>query len=312
LNSQGKKTMLDIVAIGEAMFEFSQLPNSSGHWLEGFGGDTLNMLIAAQRAGARTGFLSALGDDEFGDSIFSLMTREAVDCQAVERSTCAPTGIYFIHHDHEGHRFSYRRKGSAASQMQANRWLHAPASRWLYASGISQAIGPGCRALVQEAFTNAQAGCQRAYDLNFRSKLWAAEQAYQALVELAPFIDVLLPSLDDVGALAEQPDISIEDALHWLDQFSIREVVLRCGAKGAVLIEQLGNSPPRLQAIPGHSVNAVDATGAGDCFNGNFLAARLRGLSLTEAAHEANQAAAQSTLTYGAIASFPYRSSPKP
>ena len=71
----------------------------------------------------------------------------------------------------------------------------------------------------------------------------------------------------------------------------------------AVLIEQLGNSPPRLQAIPGHSVNAVDATGAGDCFNGNFLAARLRGLSLTEAAHEANQAAAQCTLTYGAIAS---------
>ena len=232
--------MLDIVAIGEAMFEFSQLPNSSGHWLEGFGGDTLNMLIAAQRAGARTGFLSALGDDEFGDSIFSLMTREAVDCQAVERSACAPTGIYFIHHDHEGHRFSYRRKGSAASQMQANRWLHAPASRWLYASGISQAIGPGCRALVLEAFTNAQAGCQRAYDLNFRSKLWTAEHAHQALVELAPFIDVLLPSLDDVGALAKQPDISIEDALHWLDQFNIREVVLRCGAKGAVLIEPKG------------------------------------------------------------------------
>ncbi|MFM7502934.1 MAG: PfkB family carbohydrate kinase, partial [Betaproteobacteria bacterium] len=85
--------MLDIVAIGEAMFEFSQLPNSPGHWLEGFGGDTLNMLIAAQRAGARTGFLSALGDDEFGNAIFSLMTREAVDCQAVERSACAPTGI---------------------------------------------------------------------------------------------------------------------------------------------------------------------------------------------------------------------------
>ena len=304
--------MLDIVAIGEAMFELSQLPDSPGHWLEGFGGDTLNMLIAAQRAGATTGFLSALGDDEFGNAIFSLMTREAVDCQAVERSACAPTGIYFIHHDHNGHRFSYRRKGSAASQMQASRWLHAPASRWLYASGISQAISPSCRALVQEAFTSALPGCQRAYDLNFRSKLWSPEHAHQALVELAPFIDVLLPSLDDVGALAKRPDISIEDALHWLDQFSIREVVLRCGPKGAVLTERPGNAARRLQAIPGHPVNAVDATGAGDCFNGNFLAARLRGSSPAEAAHEANQAAAQSTLTYGAIASFPYRSSPKP
>jgi 2-dehydro-3-deoxygluconokinase len=118
--------------------------------------------------------------------------------------------------------------------------------------------------------------------------------------------------LDDVGALAKRPDISIEDALHWLDQFSIREVVLRCGPKGAVLTERPGNAARRLQAIPGHPVNAVDATGAGDCFNGNFLAARLRGSSPAEAAHEANQAAAQSTLTYGAIASFPYRSSLKP
>jgi hypothetical protein len=45
---------LDVVAIGEAMVEFNQ--SRSGHprtWLQGFGGDTSNAVIAAARLGAR-------------------------------------------------------------------------------------------------------------------------------------------------------------------------------------------------------------------------------------------------------------------
>jgi len=300
--------MLDILAIGEAMFEFSQLTDSGGRWLEGFGGDCLNMLIAAQRAGASTGFLSALGDDEFGEAIFSLMQREAVNFQAVDRIDNANTGVYFIHHDQLGHRFSYRRKDSAASRMQKSRWLDAPASQWIYASGISQAISPSCAALVQEAFSNPKSGGQRAYDLNFRPKLWSPEKAQEALIQLAPFIDVLLPSLDDIAAMTRRPSMSIEEALQWLHPLGVETILLRCAAEGAVLIEYRSGHPPRVQVIPGRAVAAIDATGAGDCFNGNFIAARLRGLSYIEAAHEANHAAAQSTLIYGAIGSFPKRS----
>ena len=45
----------DIVALGEAMIEFNEARASDAHaWLQGFGGDTSNMAIAAARLLGRT------------------------------------------------------------------------------------------------------------------------------------------------------------------------------------------------------------------------------------------------------------------
>ena len=52
-------------------------------------------------------------------------------------------------------------------------------------------------------------------------------------------------------------------------------------------------------------MKAVDATGAGDTFAGSFLARRLAGDTLEDAARYANAAAALSTLGYGAVAPIP-------
>jgi 2-dehydro-3-deoxygluconokinase len=52
-------------------------------------------------------------------------------------------------------------------------------------------------------------------------------------------------------------------------------------------------------------VAAVDATGAGDCFAGNFLARLLAGDAPLDAARYANAAAALSTTGYGAVAPLP-------
>jgi 2-dehydro-3-deoxygluconokinase len=53
---------VDLLCMGEAMLEFSQLPVGSDgvqHYLEGFGGDTSNAAIAAARQGARVGYVTA-------------------------------------------------------------------------------------------------------------------------------------------------------------------------------------------------------------------------------------------------------------
>ena len=55
----------EILALGEAMVEFNQSSKGEPNYLQGFGGDTSNFCIAASRQGARTGFVSAVGDDHF-------------------------------------------------------------------------------------------------------------------------------------------------------------------------------------------------------------------------------------------------------
>ncbi len=62
----------DVVALGEAMVEFNQTTAGQPSYLQGFGGDTSNAVIAAARAGASTAYLTRLGGDTFGQSLMAL------------------------------------------------------------------------------------------------------------------------------------------------------------------------------------------------------------------------------------------------
>jgi ribokinase len=77
----------------------------------------------------------------------------------------------------------------------------------------------------------------------------------------------------------------------------VKYVLLKQGKRGARV------SGPGFSALaPGFAVEAVDSTGAGDVFAGAFLAAWLRGQSVTEAAQFANAAAALSVMEVGSVA----------
>ena len=61
----------------------------------------------------------------------------------------------------------------------------------------------------------------------------------------------------------------------------------------------------RRERIAGHRVQAVDATGAGDCFDGAFAVRLIAGDDPIAAARYANAAAALATTGYGAVAPLP-------
>ncbi|MFN3378488.1 MAG: PfkB family carbohydrate kinase, partial [Runella zeae] len=59
--------------------------------------------------------------------------------------------------------------------------------------------------------------------------------------------------------------------------------------------------------LPAPSVNAIDTTAAGDCFNGALVVALAEGKSLEEAVIFATKAASIAVTRMGAQASMPYR-----
>ena len=133
--------MPDILAIGEAMVELNQTA-PDGPYLQGFGGDTSNAMIAAARCGAKAAYFTAVGADRFGRALAELWLKENVDASRIVISGGAHTGIYFVSHGPEGHEFSYMRAGSAASRM-TEQDLPVDVLRdvkILHVSGISQAI----------------------------------------------------------------------------------------------------------------------------------------------------------------------------
>ena len=62
----------DIVALGEPLVELNQTHKGQLQYLQGFGGDTSNAVIAAARQGARCAYLTRVGNDAFGAQFLDL------------------------------------------------------------------------------------------------------------------------------------------------------------------------------------------------------------------------------------------------
>ena len=336
--------MPDIIALGEPMVELNR-PRGEDHYRIGCGGDVSNAMVAAARQGASTGMATAVGDDEFGHILLDLWRREGVDATAVKVDPAAPTGLYFVSHGETGHSFSYRREGSAASRYGAEDLPREAlkAARILHVSGISQAISTRAADAVFEAMAVARAaGVLLSYDTNIRLKLWPIARARAVIHEAMTNIDIALPGLDDARLLvgSDDPDqivdrylsfgarvviheamTNIDIALPGLDDarllvgsddpdqivdrylsFGARVVALKLGNQGCLVA-----TAERRLRLPPHRVDAIDATGAGDTFDGAYLAEYLLTGDPFGSALYANTAAALATQGYGAVDPMPRR-----
>jgi 2-dehydro-3-deoxygluconokinase len=291
----------EIVCLGEPMLEFNR--QSDGRYLAGHGGDTSNCAIAAARQGASVGYLTCLGSDAFGDSFMALWAAEGVDAGQVSRDPDAPTAIYFVDHDEGQHRFTYLRAGSAASRMTPRTFAldYIAGARVLHVSGISQAISASACDTVFHAIGIAREnGVTVSYDTNLRLKLWPLQRARAVIHAAMSECDIALPGLDDAVQLTGLDDP--EAIADFYLRLGPRVVALTLGRSGTLVA-----TPERRELIGVHAVAAVDATAAGDTFDGAFLAETLRGSDPFSAARYANAAAAISTLGYGAVAPMPRR-----
>ena len=292
----------DILCLGEPMLEFNQ--QKDGTYLPGHGGDTSNAAIAAVRQGARVGYVTHIGQDTFGASFMKLWDTEGIDTKTVTQVSTAHTGIYFVTHTDDGHEFSYFRAGSAASQMTPADLPVAAlqSAKILHVSGISQAISESAADTVFEAMRIIRkAGGRVSYDTNLRLKLWPLDRARAVIHAAVAQSDIILPGVDDATQLTglTDPDAIVDTYLN----LGASVVALTLGPDGTLVA-----TPDERQHVPGRRVTAVDATGAGDTFDGAFLARLIAGDTPFQAAHYANAAAALSTQGYGGVAPMPVKS----
>jgi 2-dehydro-3-deoxygluconokinase len=292
----------DVVALGEPMLEFNQvsLDDATGY-RQGFGGDTSNCIIAAARLGARTAYVTRLGGDAFGRMFLELWQREGVDARGVGIDADAPTGIYFVTHGTKGHEFSYLRTGSAAARMQASDLPLAVIrdAKVLHVSGISQAISASACDCVFAAIEAARAvGVRVSYDSNLRLKLWPLARARAVITATIALCDWFVPSLEEAMLIsgAREPAAILD----WCHAQGAPVVVLKMGAEGCWV-----STADARERIAGHRVDAIDATGAGDCFDGAFATRIVIGDAPATAARYANAAAALATTGFGAVAPLP-------
>jgi 2-dehydro-3-deoxygluconokinase len=296
---------LDIICLGEPMVEFTRLQSAIATepvtYQQGFGGDTSNAAIAAARQGAAVGYVTAIGRDTFGDSLLALWQQEGVETSQVTRHASAKTGIYFITPHPEGRSFTYMREGSAASRLAPADMPEAyiAGARILHVSAISQAISDSaCDAVFAAIEIARRHDVLVSYDSNLRRNLWPLARARAVTHEAMRLCDIALPSIDDSRELTGLS--AADDIVDYYLAAGARVVALKCGAEGALVA-----TPTARRKIAPYPVTPIDSTGAGDAFDGAFLAAYLAAADPFAAAERAAIVAALTTCGYGALGSLP-------
>ena len=303
----------EIISLGEPMLEFNATEEGSlaevAHFAVGWGGDTSNFAIAASRLGGNVGYLTRLGDDEFGESFIKLWQKEGIDTSQVIRDDKAPNGIYFISRKGSEHHFTYNRKNSAASRMTPEFIPddYIRKAKLLHVSGISQGISTSaCDAVFAAIETAKDAGVLVCYDPNLRLKLWPLDRAKAIIHQTVSLADIFLPSLEDATVLTGIKDV--EEIARFYLSLGPKVMVLKLGAEGAFLAfdEELnGLSQIQTQKFPPYKVEPIDMTGAGDTFDGAFAVGYLSEWPLESCVRFANAAAALSTTGLGAVTPIP-------
>jgi 2-dehydro-3-deoxygluconokinase len=200
-------------------------------------------------------------------------------------------GLYMIHQAGGDRHFTYWRGQSAAKLLADDHDALDTAlagADLIYFSGITLAIlAPRARGALMKAIVTARnAGARVAFDPNLRPLLWTSPGIMASTLTAAATIsDVVLPTHSDEAPVFG--DASTEaTAQRYLD-IGVEEVAVKDGANPALIATRSSKDVVRAPK----AAKVVDATGAGDSFNGAYLSGRIAGLSPREAAERAHRVA---------------------
>lgn len=285
---------MDVVSIGETMVLFTPREQGQMRYMRSYtsriAGAETNTLIGLAKLGHRAGWISQVGQDEFGAQIMAAVRGEGVDTSQTTVHPSAPTGVFFKERLQEASvRVYYYRQGSAASLLapESINENYIACAKYLYLTGITPALSPTCRETVFHAIGLARKhGVQVVFDPNLRRKLWSEEEAREVLTRLCGMADMVLAGISEGtflfgdGDRDENGEKSIRPYLaERFLQLGCKAAILKLGAEGAYYSTRMEH-----KRVPGFKVDHVaDPVGAGDGFAAGVLSGLLDGLSLEEA-----------------------------
>jgi sugar/nucleoside kinase (ribokinase family) len=236
------------------------------------GGSAAITAVAAARLGLRVALVAVVGTDAAGQFMLGQLAAEGVDASGMATRSELPTGMTIVLSRAED-RAIMTATGAIASLTVADVPLPMLAgARHVHISSyflLERSLGPGLPALLARARAE---GTTTSLDTNWDpAEIWGRD----GFAELLAQVDLLLPNEEEALRISGAADL---DAAVAALTSGGRAVAVKLGARGALYAD--GTRRHVASAVP---VEAVDSTGAGDCFNAGLLTGLLRGLELPEA-----------------------------
>jgi sugar/nucleoside kinase (ribokinase family) len=275
----------DLVFIGLERLPASGEEVRTGKFIATIGGGAVITAVAAARLGVDVALASGLSDAAAArlrsERIRVTNVRKRGEPHAITAALSTTTERAFVTFDGVNTRLERR----LVPVLRATRVQHVhlalfPRNTASWTRHVSQI----CRR-----------GITTSWDFGWNDAL-ARDPGLPALIDA---VDIVFVNEKEAMLYADADDLDTAMAF-WRARKSI--VVIKLGAGGSKAI-----GPGGELAAPPYKVAAVDTTGAGDAFNGGFLAAWLRTASLSAALKAGNRIGAASTRKAGGIEALPAR-----
>lgn len=268
---------VDLVVTGTTLPEPGETV-TGGVFAQHHGGKGGNQAVAAARALGGTGvvMVGSVGNDALGHDALDALRAEGVATSVAIRPG-VPTGVAVIVVGPDGE-----------NQIA----VAAGANAEITAGDVTTAFAQVQEAGVVLASLEVSHGAVRA------AAAWCSEHGVPFVLNPAPS----QPWAAEVAALASFVTPN-EHELETLGDLPDGVVVVETLGKDGVVIRSNGGE----ERVEAPTVDAVDTTGAGDCFNGVFVAGLAEGLEPRAAAERATSAAAMSVTKVGAREGMPTR-----
>ena len=265
-----------------------------GEFVRAAGGKGANQAVAAARTGGAVTFIARVGRDANGEQALAGFTADGINVKQVIHDAKTPSGVALIFVGKNG-------ENSIA-----------------VASGANDKLSPADVRTAKAAFRRARIvllQLETPLPTVAASIALAAAAGARVVLNPAParplpaqllkLVYLLTPNESEAERLtgmAVSNQVTAARAADALLARGVKNVIITMGARGAFVAGRDAR-----QFIPAFKVNAVDATGAGDVFNGALVVALAEGLPLLVAAWFASAAAAISVTRFGAQPSAPTR-----
>jgi fructokinase len=248
------------VVMGEALVDLLEAAQDGDLiYRQAIGGAPLNVAVGVTRLGGDARYAGALSTDVLGDRIAAFLRRSGVSLGAAKRVT-VPTTLAVT--TFEGAEPTFTFYGEPPSYA-----LLSPADLEPGLVGGASVLYTGSICLLREPFRAAAraawatAGPLRVFDPNVRPTLLPDAGAVAALRELVEefFATADLVKLSSADAEVLYDRATPATAADLILELGAGAVVVTCGSRGAYVATAEGGT-----MLTAPSVDAIDATGAGD------------------------------------------------
>ena len=253
------------------------------------GGSVANTACTIARLGVPVWFAGTCGNDVYGMELLRSFQAEGVDTHLLRMDAHQPTQLVLLVLDETGDRVGFACPPHGGAQ-HAISMEQIPADitdriGWLHVNGMMLRENPAACTQLFWMRKCYERGIPVSLDINARVESMGNRFFFENLQTAKSYASVIFGSaLDEIPLLADRHDA--ESAAASLAQNGT-VVIARNGDQGAVLYQN-----EQRTHFPAFPVCVADTVGAGDTFDGAYIAAQMQGMDRMRSMQIANAAAA--------------------